>query len=330
MLSYRNSRQPLSKLFFDPSRQVRKEAIKALSFLMPLSTRVDPLIKELVSSSLGKSSPGESGAITAVQTATLEALATVLEKGGKKAKLPDSIPSALDASKELILHEDDGVRQSAAKVMGASLELLGSDVAMEVIKDEILGSGRDSAVIRHGKACAIRRILQSSVGAELNESIHEELTPLVLSFLNDDKAMVKEGGYVAAGTVIGRAPDAAACLKEFKPTLLNTMQNNRSPMEIHQAVAHGLCLCLKILSNGNSVNFLGKSIMDSALQLTLRGSQRVQFSYNNLLWLALDVANGQNGLDSYTSIAEFENQKGMKSLYSKVLVNMKDTEGLDD
>ena len=42
------------KALSDPSRQVRIEAIKALALLMPLSTRVDPLIKELVSTSLGK------------------------------------------------------------------------------------------------------------------------------------------------------------------------------------------------------------------------------------------------------------------------------------
>ena len=35
------------KALADPSRQVRVEAIQALALLMPLSTRVDPLIKEL-------------------------------------------------------------------------------------------------------------------------------------------------------------------------------------------------------------------------------------------------------------------------------------------
>ena len=41
------------KALSDPSRQVRIEAIKAFALLMPLSTRLDPLIKELVSTSLG-------------------------------------------------------------------------------------------------------------------------------------------------------------------------------------------------------------------------------------------------------------------------------------
>jgi hypothetical protein len=46
------------KALSDPSRQVRVEAIKALGLLMPmpLSSRVDPLSKELVFTSLGKGS----------------------------------------------------------------------------------------------------------------------------------------------------------------------------------------------------------------------------------------------------------------------------------
>jgi len=110
------------KALSDPSRQVRLEAIKALSLLMPLSTRVDPLIKELVAGSLGKNAvaAGDSGGpLFAVQTASLEALAAVLKKGGNKVKLPDSIQSAFDASKELLGNEDDSVREGAAKVMGA-------------------------------------------------------------------------------------------------------------------------------------------------------------------------------------------------------------------
>lgn len=75
-----------SKALTDPSRQVRVEAIKALGLLMPLSTRVDPLMKELVSSALGNGAVSglESAGVVAVQTATLEALATVLKHGGKK------------------------------------------------------------------------------------------------------------------------------------------------------------------------------------------------------------------------------------------------------
>jgi hypothetical protein len=106
------------KALSDPSRQVRVEAIASLSLLMPLATRIDPLIKELVAGSMGRNVNIEGLAATVVQTATLDALAAVLDQGGSKVKLPDSVPSALDASKQLLVHPDEGIRDGAAKVMG--------------------------------------------------------------------------------------------------------------------------------------------------------------------------------------------------------------------
>jgi hypothetical protein len=41
----------------------------------------------------------------------------------------------------------------------------------------------------------------------------------------------------------------------------------------------------------------GLVLLDTSLQATLSGSQRVQFAFNDVLWLALDVEAGQEGLD---------------------------------
>ena len=128
------------KALSDPSRQVRVEAIKALALLMPLSSRVNPLIKELESTSLGKGSnvTVETAGMVTIQTATLEALAVVLKHGGSMVKVAESIPSSLDAAKELISHEDDGIRESAAKVIGYACELLGIDEVESVLQELVL------------------------------------------------------------------------------------------------------------------------------------------------------------------------------------------------
>jgi len=55
----------------------------------------------------------------------------------------------------------------------------------------------------------------------------------------------------------------------------------------------------------------------------MSGAQRVQFSYNDLLWMALDVRNGENGLEEYLNLAHFDSAKKMQAIYSKVLVKMK-------
>lgn len=312
------------KALSDPSRQVRVEAIAALSLLMPLSTRVDPLIKELVSGSLGKNEIVEGLAAAAVQTATLEALAAVLDKGGTKAKLPDSVPSALDASKKLLTSSDDGIRESAAKVMGMSCALLGSEATHEVLSTDILNSSDSESTARHGRASAIRRILVSSIGSEIKPVVVDELKKMSMGFLNDDKSAVREAGFSALGAAIGRAANPKSSLRASEPDLLKIIRNSREPMDVHRAVARGLCVALLLIEKSARVDFMGLKLMDACLDMALKSSQRVQFAFNDVLWLALNVSDGEGGLNRYCELAGFDNQRSMKSLHSKVLTRLKE------
>jgi len=309
------------KALSDTSRQVRIEATKALALLMPLSTRVDPLLKELVSGSLGKST-GDMGPVAAVQAATLDALAVVLKKAGKKAKLKDSIPSALDASKELLFHEDDGVRESAAKVMGACCLLLGAEITSDVVSSEILASDDETAEERHGKVCACHRIMAS--GAIIDDSASTEMTGLVVRYTTDDKAVVKESACVALGATICCAADPPGRLREIEPTIIGIMQNKQERMEVHKAIGRGLCLALHLYEGEDKVNFFGKTMLDACLQMAMSGSQRVQFAFNDVLWLALNVGSGNDdGLNEYLAVANFDNSKAMKALHNKILTRIK-------
>jgi len=303
------------KALSDPSRQVRVEAIEALGLLMPLSTRVDPLLKELVAGSLGNP-------VAAVQTAMLEALATVLEKGGKKTKLPDSVPSALEAGKELLKHEDEGVREASAKVIGAACELLDMEIALDTIS-AISKMSASSADNRHGKACAYRRILASSVGPNVPDAVHKELTDTIVSYMKDDKGSVKEAGCIAIGAAIGSASDSTACLRKIESLIISILSSKQERMEVQKAMARGLCLALELSGEEDRVAFFGKTLIDECLQLAMSGSQRVQFAFNDVLWLVLDVPKGEAGLEAYLGIANFDNAKAIKSIYTKVLSRIK-------
>ena len=320
------------KALTDPSRQVRVEAIAALGLLMPLSTRVDPLIKELVAGSLGKSAGGTDGAgsVVVVQSATLEALAVVLDKGGKKAKLPVSIPSALEASATLIRHSDDSVREAAAKVAGAACNVAGPEKTEEFLQSEILASGDDDSDARHGKACAIRRIFTADVGKDLNDSVSSELRKLASSYMKDEKLTVQEAGIVAVGAGLGRSSDPAATLRGVEADLLPLMGDLKQRLETHQAVARSLCLALELANVPSRVAYFGTTLLNACLKLAMSGSQRVQFAFNDVLWLALDVSEGQDGLDEFSSTAMFEDSRQMKSLYTKVLLKIKKVTILDD
>lgn len=318
------------KALSDPSRQVRLEAIKALSLSMPLSTRLDPLIKELVSGSLGKgpSSSAETAGAVAVQTATLDALAIVLKHGGKKAKLPESIPSALEAGKELLIHEDEGVREGAAKVIGAACGLLGADISKDVVTDVILDTRpSDKGEKKHGRACACHRILVSSAGSELDEDIHAKLAKLMKTLMKDEKTTVREAACVAIGAVIGSAVDTSACVADVESSLVKCM-DPKEIMEVQKAIARGLCIAVRMKPDVFSGKE-GLAIMDAALKLAMSGTQRVQLAFNDFLWLALDVAAGDAGLEEYASVANFDNLRTMRTIYSKVLVRIKNVGGED-
>lgn len=113
------------KALSDQSRLVRLEAIKAFGLLMPLSTHVDPLIKELVSTARGETfSPSiESTGGIAIQITSLEALARVLSCVGPKLQSPELISSVLSVGALMTLHDDEDMLEVAVKVIHVVTEL---------------------------------------------------------------------------------------------------------------------------------------------------------------------------------------------------------------
>ena len=314
------------KALSDPSRQVRIEAIKALALLMPLSTRVDPLIKELVSTSLGKGSSAtvETAGIIAIQTASLEALAVVLKHGGSKVKVATSVPSSLDAAKELVAHEDDGIRDSAAKVMGYACELLGTEEANTVVQELVLDKASSSASLetKHGIACICRRIFSRTIGKEIDRSIYKSASDLVETLMKDDKVMVKEAACVAIGAILGSSTEIKSTISLLEKSIMKCM-DTKEELNVQQAVANGLSITAR-LQPGIFRTQDGLTLINGALKLAMSGAQRVQYTYNDFLWLALDVKSGDDsGLEEYLAIAHFDSAKKMQAIYSKVVKKIK-------
>jgi hypothetical protein len=313
------------KALQDPSRQVRLEAIQALSLLMALSTRVDPLIKELVNGASGKGIAvlEDVTAAAAIQTATLEALATVLREGGTKAKAETSIPSALEVGVALMVSADDGMREGASKVVAQACALSGPDKTVEVMEDYILATKTTSLESRHGKSCAIRWILSSKGGEYVKDDILKQLKEFLMGLFENESDLVREAALTATGAVIGRFSDPKKILKSLEASFVKVMTARNETLEIIRAVARALCIALEMVEPAQRVDFMGLTFMNACLETALKSSQRVQFAFNDVLWMALDVSSGDDGLNRYCSLAMFDNQRSMKTLHSKVLVKIK-------
>jgi hypothetical protein len=149
-------------------------------------------------------------------------------------------------------------------------------------------------------------------------------------YIKDDKNDVKDASCIAIGSVVGRSKNPTAALRQAEPALLSIMGNTKERIETHQALAKGLCLALQLADAEDNVDFFGLTLLNACLKLAMSGSQRVQFAYNDVLYLALEVAEGQAGLDRYSALAMFEDSKQMKSVYSKVLLKIKQITILND
>lgn len=317
------------KALSDPSRLVRVEATQALALLMPLSTRVDPLIKELVSNAGTKvPSVEDPSAAAAIQTATLQALAVVLEKGGPKAKLPASVSSALDVALSLLSASNEGIREAASQVAGASCNLLPPDEVRTWVEHALL-TGRKDPESQHGRVCAVRRILQAPIGGQLSDLVPAMKEVVVQAFDDQQPEHVRIAACMALGPVLARDADPATSRKDSEPMIMKLLGlSKQTALDLHRAIAKGLCIALSLIEDRQA--FMGLSLTDACLNMALTSSQRVQFAFNDVLWLLLRVDEGNDGLEAYADIAQFEQVRSMRTLHSKVLSRIKECESLKD
>tara|TARA_B110000305_G_C19358230_1_gene598042 strand:- start:857 stop:1225 length:369 start_codon:yes stop_codon:yes gene_type:complete len=107
------------KALSDPMRAVRLEAIKSLSKLMPLSSRVDPLINDLVNLA--------GNVEVAIKTVALESLSVVMNISGKKIKNEDTIDRVMAVGVSNVGAEDAGLRESASRCIESCYLIKGCD-----------------------------------------------------------------------------------------------------------------------------------------------------------------------------------------------------------
>jgi len=146
----------------------------------------------------------------------------------------------------------------------------------------------------------------------------------------DSNQAVRESALAAWGAVMGRATDARARMKASESTILPLLKDLQQPLEIHRASAIGLATALSLWHPSARIETTGVRFLDASLTLAMQGVQRVQFAFNDVMWLALDVGSGStDGLEQYCNMTIFDNQRSIKSLHSKVLVKIKSPTLLD-
>lgn len=181
------------KCLQDNSRPVRSRSAWALGKLASLSTRVDPLVGDLLN--------GLQASEGGVKEAMLIALKGVLKHAGKSLSAP-VLSRVVLTMQDFLPSDDDEVRGSAARALGMVSQFLGEDDLRTFLGGlSIMGQGQGWA-LRHGAILAISSVLRHAATQIFSFSLLSTAVDIIKSRSRDDKVPVRECAAKALGRLM--------------------------------------------------------------------------------------------------------------------------------
>ncbi|KAL9436557.1 hypothetical protein AB3S75_022580 [Citrus x aurantiifolia] len=276
------------KCLQDSTRTVRSSAALALGKLSALSTRVDPLVGDLLSS-LQVSDAG-------IREAILTALKGVLKHAGKSVSSAVKI-RVYSVLKDLVYHDDDQVRVSAASILGIMSQYM-EDGQLADLLQELLNLASSSAwAARHGSVLVFATFLRHNPSAISMSPLFLSILDRLKSSLKDEKFPLREASTKALGRLLlhqiqsGPAnttvvvdilasvvsalhDDSSEVRRRALSALKSVAKANPSAIMVHVALfGPALAECLK--DGSTPVRLAAERCAVHAFQLT-RGSEYIQ------------------------------------------------------
>ncbi|KAJ9546026.1 hypothetical protein OSB04_025733 [Centaurea solstitialis] len=211
------------KCLQDNTRTVRSSAASALGKLSALSTRVDPLVGDLLSN-LQTSEGG-------VREAILVALQGVVKYAGKSVGAPVKT-RVFDLLKVMIYNDDDQIRSSSARILGIISEHLEDYQISELLEELPDKASSPNWSARHGSLLTISSMLRhipSIISASPSFSV---VADCLKNSLKDDKFPVRETSTKALGRLllhqIQKDPSNTNAHKSTVVSIASAMQDDSS------------------------------------------------------------------------------------------------------
>ncbi|KAK2994710.1 hypothetical protein RJ640_002516 [Escallonia rubra] len=211
------------KCLQDNTRTVRSSAALALGKLSALSSRVDPLVGDLLTS-LQAADGG-------VREAILTALKGVVKHAGKS--VSGAVRTRVYAAlKDLIYNDDDQIRRSSASILGIISQYLEDDQLSELIDDLSKLSTSPSWSARHGSVLTTSSMLRH---IPLKISVYPLLSVVVACLKDaskDEKFPIRETATKALGRLllhqIRSDPSNTSAHLETLASIVSALQDDSS------------------------------------------------------------------------------------------------------
>ncbi|KAJ0229809.1 Protein ILITYHIA [Hirschfeldia incana] len=181
------------KCLQDSTRTIRSSAALALGKLSALSTRIDPLVGDLITSFLA----ADSG----VREAILSAMRGVIKHAGKSIG-PAVRIRIFDLIKELMHNDDDQVRIFATSMLGILSQYLEAAQLSDLLQEVISLSASQKWSSRHGSVLCIASLLKHNPSTIMTSSLFSTLLNSLKSSLKDEKFPLRETSTKALGRLL--------------------------------------------------------------------------------------------------------------------------------
>ncbi|KAM0733122.1 Stalled ribosome sensor GCN1 [Formica fusca] len=175
----------------DSNRQVRLKAAYALSNLIIIHTRVDPLFTELHTGI-------KTGDDPAIRETMLQALRGVLTPAGDK--MTDPMKKQVFATlSNMLSHPEDVTRNAVAGCFGALLRWLNPEQLAIAFNDLLCNDVNVDWMLRHGRSAALFVVLKESPITVFNPKEKDRVCTVILSYLAADRVQIVMNGVRACG-----------------------------------------------------------------------------------------------------------------------------------
>ncbi|XP_046621828.1 eIF-2-alpha kinase activator GCN1 isoform X1 [Neodiprion virginianus] len=249
------------KALNDSNRQVRLKAAYALSNLIVIHTRADPLFAELHTGIKTADDP-------AIRETMLQALRGVLTPAGDKMTEPMRKQVFVTLS-SMLGYPEDVTRNAVAGCFGALLPWLSPEQLATAYNDNLLCDDVNADwMLRHGRSAALFVALKEAPGSLYSGKNKDRVCKVILSYLSADRVQITMNGVRACGYLFQYLMNEEQPIpQQILTPFVRSM--NHSSNEVKQLLAR---ICIHLARNIPSEK-MSPELLRSLLPMLVNGTK---------------------------------------------------------
>ncbi|XP_014262100.1 eIF-2-alpha kinase activator GCN1 [Cimex lectularius] len=297
------------KALNDSNRLVRLKAATALSYLITIHTRPDPLFIELHNSVKNAEEP-------AVRETMMQALRGVVSAAGDK--MSESVLKTIYVSLlSMLSHSEDTTRSGAAGCVGAFIRWLPDDMLPSTMSDTLLVD--DVSIdwtLRHGRSATLFVAMKEAPNRIIVPAYEQKVHKVLLSFLAADRVQIVMNGVRGCGYLFDHLMNKGDPLPQ--PLLSQFVRAmNHSSNEVKQLVAK-VCSFLAHSREITSTEFL-KTAIPMLVNGTKEKNSYVKANSEFSLVNVLRLRQGDDKLQATIQLLDAGASEALSDVITKVL-----------